>query len=293
MFEIDGKVASILNYGNLDDSYMNLVKYDDKCYEVPLLLRNYNYDEEKQIIHLEGYKKLESDHLNKTQPEYLRYEINLKEKKVTKLDVVNQEEYTPAVNSSYQKNYIKDDIVYSTLTYYDKETINTQATPNNIIYLVKRSNIDYKVLEKKKIDKLTYGHEEDQNNDISALFYDDKYYYLRYFNERTYLEIYDLELNLLEKLDITRDEWLKVNKTGINKENRKLYTRYTRIINGKLHFIMKNVYEQFDKYGINKSITHYVYDFTNKQYENVLRLDLKYQENHQFFDFDVKKQTSF
>lgn len=289
MFEIDGKVASILNYGNLDDSYMNLVKYDDKCYEVPLLLRNYDYDEEKQIIHLEGYKKLESDHLNKTQPEYLRYEINLKEKKVTKLDVVNQEEYTPAVNSSYQKNYIKDDIVYSTLTYYDKETINTQATPNNIIYLVKRSNIDYKVLEKKKIDKLTYGHEEDQNNDISALFYDDKYYYLRYFNERTYLEIYDLELNLLEKLDITRDEWLKVNKTGINKENRKLYTRYTRIINGKLHFIMKNVYEQFDKYGINKSITHYVYDFTNKQYENVLRLDLKYQENHQFFDFDVKK----
>ena len=91
MFEIDGKVASILNYGNLDDSYMNLVKYDDKCYEVPLLLRNYDYDEEKQIIHLEGYKKLESDHLNKTQPEYLRYEINLKEKKVTKLDVVNQE----------------------------------------------------------------------------------------------------------------------------------------------------------------------------------------------------------
>lgn len=241
MFEINNDIVSILTE-NVDKNY---VHYQDKCYEIPSELYSYNYDKTTNKLLLETNN--------------LIYEIDFNNKIINEKNV----EDNNLVKSSIFKNYSDEDYIYSTQVLLDNKNNNIKAQPDKIIYLIKRNKKDYKIVEKKEIDRLTYGNNENHNESIAGLFNNNKYYYLKYKDGQTNLEIYDLNFNLIDNQNITRNEW----------NNKKLDSRFTKIIDNKLHFFSSN--------------THYIYDYDNKKYEKVINIDVR--NNYHISNFDVKK----
>ncbi|MEG1048120.1 MAG: hypothetical protein RSE48_01075 [Bacilli bacterium] len=255
MFEIfyDNNLSfpvSLINSGYVNEkTYMFYLKTQNNCYEIPLVMNQFNYDKEKNQINIEGYKYSSSEI---EQPEYLHYQIDLKENKLYKKEVINQEEYSPSIGSQYLKSYVKNNFVYSVIEYKDED--------KSSIYLVKRDNEDYRIIDKKLIEVKEQG----QNSNIIANFENDKLYYIRYSNGKNYLDIYDLDSKLIDSLNITK---------GKNK----FESKYTKIRESKLHYVEPN----------KNGLKHYIYNIKTKKYEKILDYKFDYIEGQILSSFDI------
>ncbi|MEG1146590.1 MAG: hypothetical protein RSE21_04080, partial [Bacilli bacterium] len=197
------------------------------------------------------------------QPEYLHFQIDLKENKLYKKEVINQEEYSPSIGSQYLKSYVKNNFVYSVIEYKDED--------KSSIYLVKRDLNTLEILNKVELDKKTSDvfSSKSRNDNIIGYFENDKLYFVKYDNGRNFINIYNLEGNLENSIDITRDDLKEFKLSG----------KYTIFKNGKLHYINTSY---------KKGIAHYVYNIDKLKYENDNIINYEFKENQQIFSFDIR-----
>ncbi|MEG1792058.1 MAG: hypothetical protein RR294_00440, partial [Bacilli bacterium] len=262
----------ILNYGYINnDTYMFYVKINNDCYNIPLIMETYSYDSKKNIINIEGYQKSVSNGVNVKQSKYLYYQIDLNNKKVSKINLKNQDEYTPSISGQYIESYISHGNIYSVFEYYDNQYKDDSVSPNRTIYLVKRDPNTLKILNKVELDKKTSDvfSSKSRNDNIIGYFENDKLYFVKYDNGRNFINIYNLEGNLENSIDITRDDLKEFKLSG----------KYTIFKNGKLHYINTSY---------KKGIAHYVYNIDKLKYENDNIINYEFKENQQIFSFDIR-----
>ena len=210
----DNEVAYLINSGVDENHYTYFLSFRDKCYEIPILVDFYYFNEESNKFGFFGSKELfSSSKLNETNANsFDYYTVDIMNQKIEHINIGGLEEYFPYhIAAGEIEMYTKGDdgyIIYSEYNYKSSQKIEISNNPVKTVYLVKidlntgviiKKN-EIQIFSKKMVDEFSLIG----NLSRYFMFKDEKLYYFNNSGLEVKLEIYNLNLQLVDKFNLPK-----------------------------------------------------------------------------------------
>lgn len=233
--------AFIINVGlKENDSYYHYVLVDNECYELGVYYNQGAYDFDKNLLYIDGYQMF-NDATN-----FKSYAIDLETKKINKKDY--NDKFINKIDATDYEGVIKNNYLYNNVKQEES-------------YLIKLNLNNYEI-DKKIKTSLT-------NNKMTHFMYDDNYiYYIKYDGNKSFLETYDYDLNI-------------ISSDLIDDNNNNLLVHRILVFNNKLYYYTP----------VGKDGNIYEYDITNKKIISKFNPNIKFNEGQLVTSIGINKNN--